>query len=57
MSTDEKINAELDSLKLTKDFFKKIIVQNDLPGIYTDNDGIVHCNLIDFLLKPEIVLA
>ena len=57
MSTDEKINAELDSLKLTKDFFKKIIVQNDIPGIYTDNDGIVHCNLIDFLLKPEIVLA
>ena len=22
---------------------------------YTDNEGIIHCNLIEFLLKPEII--
>lgn len=55
MSTDEKINAELDSLKLTKDFFAKIIIQNDIPSHFTDSDGILHCNLIDFLLNPKLV--
>ncbi len=55
MNSDEKITAELDSLKLTKDFFSKIIIQNDIPSHYTDNDGIIHCNLIEFLLKPELI--
>ena len=55
MNTDEKITAELDSLKLAKDFFSKIIIQNDIPSHYIDDDGIVHCNLIEFLLKPELI--
>ena len=55
MNTDEKITAELDSLKLVKDFFSKIIIQNDIPSHYIDDDGIVHCNLIEFLLKPELI--
>lgn len=55
MNTDEKITAELDSLKLAKDFFSKIIIQNDIPSHYTDNDGIIHCNLIEFLLNPELI--
>ncbi|MBO5730339.1 MAG: ATP-binding protein [Treponema sp.] len=55
MNTDEKIKAELDSLKLTKDFFAKIIIQNDIPSHFTDDDGILHCNLIEFLLHPEIL--
>ena len=55
MTSDEKITAELDSLKLTKDFFSKIIIQNDIPSHYIDDDGIIHCNLIEFLLKPELI--
>ena len=55
MNTDEKTTAELDSLKLAKDFFPKIIIQNDIPSHYTDNDGLIHCNLIEFLLKPELI--
>ncbi len=55
MNTSEKITAELDSLKLAKDFFAKIIIQNDIPSHYTDADGIIHCNLIEFLLKPELI--
>jgi predicted AAA+ superfamily ATPase len=55
MNTNEKITAEFDSLKLAKNFFAKIIIQNDIPSHYTDNDGIIHCNLIEFLLKPELI--
>ena len=50
MDEDKKENAELDSLKLTKDFFKKVIVRTDIPHNYFDKDGIFHCNLLDFLL-------
>lgn len=54
MNTNEKIEAELDSLKLAKDFFAKIVVQNDIPETFRDNDGILHMKLIDFLLTPNI---
>lgn len=51
----EKKETELDSLKLTNDFFKKIIIRNDIPTSFYDDDGIFHCKLIDFLLdKVEL---
>ena len=50
MDTDEKTSSELESLKLTKDFFKKIVVRMDIPHNFYDNNGIYHCNLIDLLL-------
>lgn len=50
MDTDTKATSELDSLKLTKDFFKKVVVRMDIPHNFYDEDGIFHCNLIDFLL-------
>lgn len=55
MDTEAKSNAELDSLLLTKDFFKKIIIRRDIPHSYYDDCGIMHCNLTDFLLgKAEL---
>lgn len=51
MDEDDKLNSELNSLKLTNDFFKKIIIRNDIYHNYYDNDGIFHCGLIDFLLN------
>ena len=51
MDEDKKENAELDSLKLTKDFFKKIVIRTDIPHNYFDMDGIFHCKLLDFLLN------
>ena len=51
MGTEQKESAELDSLKLTGDFFKKIIVRMDIPHNFYDENGIFHCNLIDFLLE------
>lgn len=55
MNTEQKADSELDSLRLTKDFFSKIIVQNDIPGTFMDDDGILHVKLTDFLLNPEIM--
>lgn len=55
MDDETKKNIELNSLKLTSDFFKKIIIRNDIPTSFYDDDGIYHCRLIDFLLnKVEI---
>ena len=55
MDTVEKELAELDSLMLTGDFFRKIIVRMDIPHNFYDDNGIYHCNLIDFLLgKVEL---
>ena len=51
MDTEKKESSELDSLKLTGDFFKKIIVRMDIPHNFYDDNGIFHCNLIDFLLE------
>ena len=51
MNNQEKMVSETDSLKLTKDFFKKIIIQKDIPESYADSDGIYHYNIIDFLLN------
>lgn len=51
MGTEQKESAELDSLTLTGDFFKKIIVRMDIPHNFYDENGIFHCSLIDFLLE------
>jgi len=50
MDTEQKENTELLSLKLTGDFFKKIVIRMDIPHQYHDENGFHHCNLIDFLL-------
>lgn len=50
IGNDKKENSEVDSLLLTKDFFKKVIIRLDIDHNYYDDNGIFHCNLIDFLL-------
>lgn len=54
MSTDDKLKLELDSLKLSNDFFTKIIIHNDIPQTFTDQNGIIHCTLFDFLLNDDV---
>lgn len=51
MDTEVKKTSELDSLLLTKDFFKKIVIRMDVTRSFYDNDGIFHLNFIDFLLE------
>lgn len=50
MDTEKKEKSELSSLLLTKDFFKKIVIRMDIPHNFYDDNGILHCNLIDVLL-------
>lgn len=50
MDTEQKKNTELQSLKLTGDFFKKIVIRMDIPHNFYDDNGFFHCSLIDFLL-------
>lgn len=50
METEEKTASEVSSLMLTRDFFKKIIIRMDIPHYFYDEQGVFHCNLIDFLL-------
>ena len=48
---EKKIDSELDSFKLTKDFFKKIVVRNDISHNFTQRSTVYHCSLVDFLLN------
>lgn len=50
MDTNKKESTELQSLMLTNDFFKKIIIRMDIPHSFYDEMGIFNCNLIDMLL-------
>lgn len=50
LDNEQKISSEISSLMLTGDFFKKIVIRMDIPHSYYDDNGIFHCNLIDFLL-------
>ena len=50
MDNEKKETSELSSLMLTNDFFKKVVIRMDVPHSFYDDNGIYHCNLIDFLL-------
>ena len=50
IDTEQKESAELQSMKLTGDFFRKIVIRLDIPHNYYDDNGLFHCNLMDFLL-------
>lgn len=47
---EEKYKSELDCFVLTGDFFKKIIIRNDISHHYYDDMGFFHCSLLDFLM-------
>lgn len=56
LDSEKKTDTELGSLLLTKDFFRKIIIRRDIPASFNDDNGILHCNLTDFILnKIEII--
>ncbi len=48
-----KMDTELRPLKNTKDFFKKIIVSKTSQKPWTDDDGILHLGLYEFLLNEN----
>lgn len=55
MDTEQKSETEMLSLKLTGDFFRKVVIRNDIPQSFYDEEGLFHCSLTDFLLdKVEL---
>ena len=48
-----KMETELRPLKNTKDFFKKIIISKSSMKPWTDDDGILHLGLYEFLLNEN----
>ena len=55
MSTAEKKETELKPFALTGDFFPKIVVGKDVGKRWYDDCGILHINVIDFLLDRELI--
>lgn len=53
VSEASKLETELRPLKHTNDFFKKIIISKTLMKPWTDEDGILHLGLYDFLLNDK----
>lgn len=53
ISDPSKMEAELRPLKNTKDFFKKIIISKTAMKPWTDEDGILHLGLYEFLLNKD----
>ena len=51
VSYPSKLETELRPLKNTKDFFKKIIISKTSMKSWTDEDGILHLGLYEFLLN------
>lgn len=48
-----KLETELRPLKNTRDFFKKIIISKTAVKSWTDEDGILHLGLYEFLLNDN----
>ncbi len=57
VSDPNKMMTELRPLKATPDFFKKIIVSKTNMRHWTDEDGILHIGLYEFLLDPKSLEA
>lgn len=53
VSESSKLETELRPLKNTKDFFKKIIISKTSMKPWTDEDGILHLGLYEFLLNEN----
>ncbi len=53
VSDPGKLETELRPLKNTRDFFKKIIISKTAAKPWTDEDGILHLGLYEFLLNEN----
>ena len=53
VSEPSKLETELRPLKNTKDFFKKIVISKTSMKPWTDEDGILHLGLYEFLLNEN----
>lgn len=55
VSDPDKMDTELRPLKNTNDFFKRIIISKTSQKPWTDEDGILHLGLYEFLLNENAI--
>lgn len=55
MKTEEKKKDEIRPLLKTGDSFKKIVIVGELGEPLYDENGILYCGIIDFLLNPSLL--
>lgn len=55
VSDPDKLKTEIRPLKKTSDFFKKILIVKTSMKPWTDDDGILHLGLYDFLLDEDSI--
>ena len=53
MDDPQKVKTEIRPLSAVKDSFKKIIVSKSYGKSWTDEEGILRINIIDFLLDEN----
>lgn len=53
--TEEKTEIELRPFSLTGDSFPKVLVRRDIGKRWYDDYGVLHINLIDFLLDKAVI--
>ncbi len=53
VSDPTKLETELRPLRNTKDFFKKILIVKTMMKSWTDEDGVAHLGLYEFLLNEN----
>ena len=51
----DKMHSETDQFAHTGDFFRKMVVRTDVGKRWFDERGILHINVVDFLLDKELV--
>lgn len=55
MPDDSKVRSETEQFKRTGDSFRKIVVRADALGRWFDDYGVLHINVIDFLLDKDLI--
>lgn len=55
MPSSEKVSVELRPFELVDDSFPKIVVRQDVMKRWYDEQGILHINLLDFLLDKTLI--
>ena len=50
MPDTEKLHSETDQFRYTGDSFRKVVVRGDTVGRWYDDNGVMHIDVVDFLL-------
>ena len=55
ISDEEKLHSETDQFRYTGDSFRKIVVREDVGKRWFDENGVLHINVVDFMLDKNLI--